>query len=80
MKGKNALWQCLLRSATTESRNVEIGGPDAGKDLAPVLSPKILTHPPSRVVALPNRLPTHTIVRFILPLGLGIICCNYSNT
>ena len=45
MKGTNALWQCLLRSATTESRNVEIGGPDAGKDLAPVLSPKILTHP-----------------------------------
>ena len=44
MKDTNALWQYLSRSATAESRDVEIGGPDAGKDLAPVLSPKILTH------------------------------------
>ena len=34
----------FIRSATAESRDVEIGGPDAGMDLAPVLSPKILTH------------------------------------
>ena len=45
MKGINALWKYLLRSARAESRDVKIGGPDAGKDLAPVLSPKILIHP-----------------------------------
>ena len=44
MKGTNALLQYLSRSATAESRDVEIGGPDAGKDLASVLSPKIPTH------------------------------------
>ena len=44
MKGTNALWQYLIRTATAESREVEIGGPDAGKDLAPVLSPKIQPH------------------------------------
>ena len=38
MNGTNALWQYLLRSATAESRDVEIV-PDAGKDLASVLSP-----------------------------------------
>ena len=43
MKDANALWQYLFCFATNESRDVEIGGSDAGKDLAPVLSPKILS-------------------------------------